>query len=161
MTKILISLFIFGSVHFSSFSQTVATDSLPELNQKIIVFTDSKMKKKVGRGECWDLAAEALNNAGAKWNGKLKFGRLLDLKKEEILPGDIIQFEGVKIKYEKNGATYKMSMAHHTGIIYSLKSARQFEMANQNTEQHGKKVWLTPIDLDEITAGKYYVYRPE
>jgi hypothetical protein len=140
---------------------TTTSDTLPELNQKIISFVDSKMKKKVGRGECWDLAAEALNIAGAKWNGKLKFGRLLDLKKEGIIPGDIIQFEGVKIKYEQGGARYREILNHHTGIIYTVKGSTQFEMANQNTAQHGRKVGLSYIDLDQVTSGRYFIYRPE
>ncbi len=160
MKKIIFLLLIFGGFALPNF--VLATnDSLPELNQKIIAFVDSKMKKKVGRGECWDLAAQALNTAGATWNGKLKFGRLLDLKTETILPGDIVQFEGVKIKFEKEGAKYKQILNHHTGIIYSVKGPRQFEMANQNTAQHGRKVGLSFIDLEQVTSGRYYIYRSE
>ena len=150
-----------GIMPLWSSAKTILPDSLPPLNQKIIAFTDSKMKKKVGRGECWDLAAEALNAAGAKWNGKFKYGRLLDLDKEPMLPGDLIQFEGVKIKYEKNGARYKEILNHHTGIIYSVKGDRQFEMANQNTAQHGRKVGLSYIDLNQVFTGRYFIYRPE
>ena len=134
-------------------------DSLPDLNREILAFVNSHMKKKVGRGECWDLAAEALNSAGAKWNGKFQFGRKLE-KGEAILPGDIIQFEGVKIKYQEGNARYTQVLKHHTGIIYSLKSQTQFDMANQNTEEHGKKVTLSFIDLDNIATGHYYIYRP-
>ena len=145
----------------SGYPAIPGADSLPELNRKIIAYVDSKMKKKVGRGECWDLAAEALNTAGAKWNGKLVYGRLLNLRTDTILPGDIIQFEGVKIKFEKNGGRYKEILNHHTGIVYSVKNMKQFEMANQNTAQFGRKVGLSFIDLDQVTSGKYYIYRPE
>lgn len=138
-----------------------SSDSLPELNQKILAFVNSKMKKKVGRGECWDLAAFALNDAGATWNGKLKFGRLLDLQTETVLPGDIIQFEGVKIRYEKAGAKYKETLNHHTGIIYKVTGDKRFDMANQNTSQHGRKVAISTIDLNHVIAGKYFIYRPE
>jgi hypothetical protein len=136
-------------------------DSLPELNQKILAFVNSKMKKKVGRGECWDLAAEALNGAGAKWNGKLKYGRLIDLSKEPMLAGDVIQFEGVKIKYEKDGYRFKNLLNHHTGVIHTVKGKKQFDMANQNTEEHGRKVGLSYIDLDQVASGRYFIYRPE
>jgi len=138
---------------------TSALDSLPELNREIISFVNSKMNKKVGRGECWDLAAEALNATGAQWNGKLQFGRKLE-KGEPLLPGDIIQFEGVKIKYRETNARYTQVMKHHTGIIHSLKGSKQFDMANQNTEEHGKKVSITYVDLEQITAGHYFIYRP-
>jgi len=135
-------------------------DSLPDLNREIISFVDSKMKKKVGRGECWDLAAEALKATNAKWNGKLQFGRKLE-KEEAILPGDIIQFEGVKIKYEKGSVRYTQVLKHHTGIVYEMKGANQFDMANQNTAEHGRKVTLTFIDLEQMVSGKVYIYRPE
>jgi hypothetical protein len=134
-------------------------DSLPDLNRSIIAFVDSKMKKKVGRGECWDLAAEALNASGAQWDGKFHFGRKLE-KGEAILPGDIIQFEGVKIKYQDGNARYTEVMKHHTGIVYSMKGERSFDMANQNTAAHGKKVSLLFVDLDQVTTGKISIYRP-
>jgi hypothetical protein len=137
----------------------ILSDTLPELNRSILAFVDSKMKKKVGRGECWDLAAQALNAAGAKWNGKFDFGRKLSAG-EEILPGDIIQFEGVKIKYVESDARYTQLLKHHTGIVYSMKGKKQFDMANQNTE-HGRKVSLTYIDLNKVTSGKYFIYRPQ
>jgi hypothetical protein len=134
-------------------------DSLPALNTKILSFVNSKMHKKVGRGECWDLAAEALNASGAKWNGKLNFGRKLE-KGEGILPGDIIQFEGVKIKFQEGNAKYTQVLKHHTGIIYSVKGNQQFDMANQNTAEHGRKVSLVSINLDDVTTGHFYIYRP-
>lgn len=159
LKKLFVLLLVTGLIHPNIAS--AASDSLPDLNQKIIAFVDSKMKKKVGRGECWDLAAFALNEAGATWNGKLKFGRLLDLKTETVLPGDIIQFEGVKIKFEKDGMKYKQVFGHHTGIIYTVKNPLQFEIANQNTSQHGKKVSLTSVNLGDVTSGRYFIYRPE
>jgi hypothetical protein len=134
-------------------------DSLPDLNSTIISFVNSKMHKKVGRGECWDLAAEALNATGAKWDGKFHFGRKLE-KDEVILPGDIIQFEGVKIKFEEGKAKYTEVMKHHTGIVYSMKGQRSFDMANQNTSAHGRKVAITFIDLDQVTSGNVSIYRP-
>ena len=136
-----------------------ALDSLPDLNREILEFVNSKMNKKVGRGECWDLAAEALNSTGAKWNGKMQFGRRLE-KGEPILPGDIIQFEGVKIKYRETNARYTQVMKHHTGIVHSMKGQRQFDMANQNTGEKGRKVSITYIDLEQITSGHYFIYRP-
>jgi len=159
MKKIFFFVFVL-CVDLFSLTRVIAGD-LPPLNQKIISFVDSKMKKKVGRGECWDLAAEALNNAGAKWNGKLKYGRLLDLNKDTLLPGDVIQFEGVKIKFEKGNAKYKEVLNHHTGIIYTVKGSKQFDMANQNTAEHGRRVGLSFIDLDQVTSGRYFIYRPE
>src|SRR5438045_4189887 len=52
----------------------------PELNKKVIEFVKTSMNKKVGAGECWDVAAEALNKAGAKWDGNYKFGKEVNYK---------------------------------------------------------------------------------
>ena|SRR5688572_10715308 len=155
-------LLVFAFIYFSeaiAFSKNLL-DSIPALNREIIAFVDSRMKKKVGRGECWDLAAEALNASNAKWNGKFQFGRKLN-HDEEILPGDIIQFEGVKIKFQEGNARITQVLKHHTGIVYTMKGKQQFDMANQNTAEHGKKVALTFIDLEQVISGKYFIYRPE
>ena len=157
---VILTMAMAGMQYVFSNPLVISPDTLPELNQKIISFVDSKMKKKVGRGECWDLAAEALNANGAKWNGKFKYGRQLT-PGERILPGDLIQFEGVKIKYESSTEKYIHILKHHTGIIYTVKGDMQFDMANQNTEQHGRKVGLTFVDLEKIISGKYFIYRPE
>src|SRR4051812_49312904 len=76
----------FSAIHF------VCNDE-PELNKKIIDFVNSKMNKTVGRGECWDLAAQALNTTGASWDKNFGFGKEIHLKKDCIYPGDIMQFE--------------------------------------------------------------------
>lgn len=136
------------------------SDSIPPLNLKILEFVQSKIGKKVDRGECWDLAAQALELAGATWNHQYKFGKLLELEKDTIYPGDIIQFERVKLKYIKNGITFHEEMKHHTAIIYEVLSNTSFTLAHQNTGYSGKKVGLSPIDLETLKRGRIKIYRP-
>ncbi len=114
------------------------SEKLP-MNEQIIGFVNSNMNKKVGKGECWDLANEALTLVQAKWDGNLKFGRKLDYKKECVYPGDIIQFEKVKVKYTENKITYQEAMAHHTAIIYEVKGTGEYILAHQNTAYTGRK----------------------
>lgn len=135
-------------------------DSVPELNKQIIVFVNSKIKKKVGKGECWDLAAEALNSTGAKWNGKYVFGTEINYQTDCIFPGDIMQFEKVKVEYIKDGKRYTEMMAHHTSIIQEVKGEGDFVLAHQNTGNFGKKVGLSPLNVKNITKGKFKIYRP-
>lgn len=135
-------------------------DSTPVLNKQIIEFVKTKIKKKVGRGECWDLAAEALQLVSAKWDGKYKYGKEVFVEKDCIYPGDIIQFEGVIIKYTIDGIEYKEKMAHHTAIIYEVKGKGDFILAHQNTAFTGRKVGLSPLQVVNISKGKYKVYRP-
>ncbi|MFN6943968.1 MAG: hypothetical protein ACK4ND_03405 [Cytophagaceae bacterium] len=154
-TFFLLSLFL-----ITGFKPTVSQE-IPELNQKILEFVKSKINQKVGRGECWDLAAEALNSYGAIWDGKYKYGRKVNPKKEPVYPGDIIQFEKIELTYVKDGCKYKESMPHHTAIIYAVKGDGVYELAHQNTSYSGKTVGLTVIDLKTKSKGKYIIYRPQ
>lgn len=163
---IIIIGFFFQSFNSTSFyiyqsnNTSYACDSIPELNKQVIDFVTANIKKKVGRGECWDLAAEALKLINASWDGKYKYGREVFFQNECIYPGDIIQFEGVIVKYKKGDVSYKEEMAHHTAIIYEVKGMGDFILAHQNTEFSGKKVGLSPLELKNITKGKYKIYRP-
>ena len=143
------------------FSLTTDCNETFPLNQQIIEFVNSKMNKKVGKGECWDLANEALTIVQAKWDGNLKFGRKLDYKKECVYPGDIIQFEKVKVKYTENKITYQEAMAHHTAIIYEVKGTGDYILAHQNTAYTGRKVGTSSLKLMNVTGGKISIYRPE
>ena len=141
-------------------SQTTNCDSVPEINKQVIVFVKSKQNTKVGRGECWDVAAEALKYADAKLPDTYVFGKLVNYQKECVYPGDIIQFERVKLKYTIGNANYVEEMSHHTAVIYEVKGKGMYILAHQNTSEYGKKVGLTPINLEDVTKGKFKIYRP-
>ena len=141
-------------------SITSPCGNTPELNKKIIDFVNSKINKKVGRGECWDLAAEALNSTGAIWDKNFKFGKEIDIKKDCVFPGDIVQFTDVAIEYTLGNRTYTETMAQHTAIIFEVKGSGDYTIADQNTTAHGKKVGLGPLKLKNISTGKTQVYRP-
>lgn len=157
------SILFLLSINFlpTLFSLTTDCNETFPLNQQIIEFVNSKMNKKVGKGECWDLANEALTLVQAKWDGNLKFGRKLDYKKECIYPGDIIQFEKVKVKYTENKITYQEAMPHHTAIIYEVKGSGDYVLAHQNTAYTGRKVGTSSLNLMNVTGGKISIYRPE
>src|SRR6185369_362308 len=112
---------VYHRQHETSPEPVFQADSLPELNQQILDFVNAHLKKKVGRGECWDLAAEALDQAGAKWNHKYKYGIRINPDSAAVFPGDIIQFEGVKLAFVKDGKKSWEQMYHHTAVIYSIK----------------------------------------
>lgn len=135
-------------------------DSIPALNQKIIGFVTARVGATVGRGECWDLAAEALNSLNAEWDKKYRFGREIDFRDECVYPGDIIQFEKVKVKYREGNRQYEETMYHHTAIIREVKGKGLYILAHQNTAFSGRKVGLSDLDLKNITKGKFKIYRP-
>jgi hypothetical protein len=120
------------------------------------------MGTTVGRGECWDLAQEALDGCGADWDRPWKFGALLDPAKDEIRPGDIIQFRTVKLveQLPDGGSRWQViGMPDHTAVIIAVLGPLRYRLAHQNI--NGKRsVITTEVNLNHATAGKYSVYRP-
>jgi len=141
---------------FSGYSQ----DSIPGLNKQILEYVKSTIGKKVDRGECWDLANQALTSINAEWDHKYKYGKPVNPKKDIIYPGDLIQFEGVKVKYKKGNTTYTEDMNHHTAIINRVIEKGVYELAHQNTGFSGRKVGLSTLDISTIIKGKMSIYRP-
>lgn len=135
-------------------------DSIPEMNKQIINFVKTKIKTKVGTGQCWDLAAEALKSVNATWNMPYDFGREINYKIEPVFPGDIIQFEGVQLNYIIDNKKYTEKMSHHTAIIFEVKNNTNFILAHQNNGYSGKKVGLSPFELNTLTRGKIKIFRP-
>jgi hypothetical protein len=149
-------LVLLSFISVSSYGQ----DSIPGLNRQIIEYVKTTIGKKVDRGECWDLANEALILVNAEWNHEYKYGKPLNPKKDIIYPGDIIQFEGVKVKYKKENAIITETMEHHTAIVYRVIDVGIFELAHQNTGFSGRKVGLSTLDIKNIIRGKMTIYRP-
>lgn len=157
---ILSPFYIFDNDHKESSAIILPCDGIPALNTEIIKYVKTKVSKKVGRGECWDLAAEALNTVGAKWDGDYGFGKPVNLNKECVYPGDVIQFTDVTVMYQKDQSIFTEVMQQHTAIIYEVKAAKEFVLADQNTGSSGKTVGLHPLELKNITSGTFKIYRP-
>lgn len=138
-----------------------AQDKLPPLNQQILDYVTSVIGTQVDRGECWDLANQALILIDAKWDRNYEYGKELNPKKDKILPGDIIQFKNVKIRYQSGNTIFTETMDHHTAIVYRVLGKDVFELAHQNTGFSGRKVGLSNLDLNTVQSGKMWFYRPE
>ena len=155
MRLILLILFLTGgrSVH-------AQCDSIAPLNKAIITWVSSQVNKKVGTGQCWDLAQQAINKSDAKWDGQYGFGKPLK-KGECLMPGDIVQFEKVKTKRMVNGNEFKEDFPHHTAIVYAVTSSDQIKLIHQNTGYNGKKVAISDFFFSSVKSGKFTVFRPE
>jgi hypothetical protein len=125
-------------------------------NQKIVVWARGKLGKKVGAGECWDLAEQSLKQAGAMTSHDLGpvasdtdyvWGDPVAGVKD-VQPGDIIQLrdheaETVTVKdyVLPDGSTWtetKSSVAkrgHHTAIANGMLDRNG---ALKTLEQHVK-----------------------
>jgi hypothetical protein len=148
-----------------TFTTLKAQDTIPPMNRTIVEYVSTVIGKKVDRGECWDLANQALKRVDAKWDLKFKYGKLLDPKKDTIYPGDIIQFKNVLVEYktEIEGGTQisRETMGQHTAIVFKVNAPGDFQLAHQNTEFSGRKVGVSRFVLKNIKRGKIWIYRPE
>lgn len=151
---------------------------VPELNRKIIQFCTDNVGKKIGDGECTALAYAAVEKAGAKAPSDLPapkppmqkddyvWGRLLD-PKEEVLPGDIMQFRDVEIRFTSPRLSFSYSYPHHTAIVAEVKGKQKFIVFQQNvggpdrtTEEQRRTVQKDPLDLSAKVKGTVWIYRP-
>jgi hypothetical protein len=143
-----------------SFGSCAQQDTLPEVNQRIVAFVREHIGERVGRGECWDLAAEALNAAGARWDGDYGFGREVDPDREPVLPGDIVQFEGVEFRWEEGRDVHSVRMPHHTAVVLEVRAPGAFVAAQQNTQETGRKTGTGDLVLSRRIKGKISFFRP-
>lgn len=134
---------------------------LPEKNGIILEYVNDVMGKKVGRGECWDLAKEALDEAQAKWTPPYEFGMQIDHLAEPVLPGDVVQFKNVKLKYRQDNMTIEESMTHHTAIIYKVNQQGNYVLAHQNFGKGRRRVGTSGLNVEHMTQGTISVYRPQ
>ena len=148
--------YLFAYIFLCSFYSSAQSDTIPKANKLILEFATNSINKKVGNGECWTLAANALNTSNAKWDGIFEFGKKVNYPTEKALPGDIIQFKNIKIKDENE----TMVMAQHTGIITKINNDGSVEIANQNVNGK-KKVVISHIKLNKVVKGKFFIYRPQ
>jgi hypothetical protein len=150
---------------------------LPELNRKIVQFCTDNLGKKVGDGECGSLAFAAVDKVGAKGPSDLPapkppmmkddfiWGRLLE-PKEDVLPGDIMQFRDVEIKFTSPRLSYSYSYPHHTSIVAEVKGKQKFVVFEQNvggpdkTDEQRRVVQQTSFDLSAKVKGTVWIYRP-
>jgi hypothetical protein len=138
-----------------------ASAQIPAINQQIVDYVKSVIGTKVDRGECWDLANEALTRVNAQWDHKFNYGEEVNPEKDSIYPGDIIHFENVVLKYKKDNAIYSENYPQHTAIVYRVLGPGEYEIAHQNTSFTGKKVGLSTLRLKDKKSGKWKFYRPK
>ncbi|MDD2309103.1 MAG: hypothetical protein PHH91_05930 [Desulfuromonadaceae bacterium] len=133
-----------------------------ELNGKIIDFVNRVMGATVGRGECWDLAQQALDQNLAEWSRPTTFGLPLNPETDEIKAGDIIQFHNLKITAQlPGGVTRRESLGapDHTAVIYNVLGKKRYTLAHQNVRGN-RSVIKGDINLANVTSGRYRIYRP-
>jgi len=154
------TLFIFCATVLLASGTVAQVEDLPIVNQRVVAFVRENMGRQVGRGECWDLAAGALNAAGARWDGYHGFGRPVDPEHGPVLPGDIVQFEGVEFRWKEGSEVHTVRMSHHTAVVMESRSPGVYVIAQQNTRTTGRRTSTGDLVLSRRIKGHIKFYRP-
>jgi hypothetical protein len=130
-----------------------APKDLPKLNRGVLAYAVDRFGQKVGRGECWDLAAYALKAIGARRAKGYTFGQRVKL--EELKPGDILQFH--KARFETTRFWQLLGAPHHTAVVAAVADSK-IVLLHQNI---GTKrfVLLGQIDLKNLQTGTVLGFR--
>ena len=115
-------------------------DPLPPLNKAVLADARSALGKKVGGGQCTELAVRALRIAEARadffgsgggentWGRKVATLTAEDHPVADILPGDIVQMADVHLEsvtpYRRGGVTGTRRLwsdyPHHTAVVSAV-----------------------------------------
>ena len=166
-----------------------ASDNGPKLsplNQKVLSFCKKSMGKKVGDGQCADLAYQALMDSGAEspddfkdnpqpgdyvW-GDLVYGyKVQDTKHLEtgdrklVKPGDVVQMRDVIIEHEEESDEYitkeTIDADHHTAVVSNVSpDGLSYDVIEQNANDV-PTVTTGTLHLSDMKSGYILVYSPK
>ncbi|WP_020394442.1 CHAP domain-containing protein [Thiolinea disciformis] len=133
------------------------------LGAKVLRFAQDTLDKRVGKGQCWDLAESVLTKAGAKtskmyYTGEKKnFGDAdyvwgKPITQKELQAGDVIQFRDYEVKLEKPDGSWKsIERPHHTAIVESINEDGSIIVIEQNIQaKYASASFEGPIGKDLV-----------
>jgi hypothetical protein len=127
------------------------------INQKVIAWAKGQLGKQVGRGECWDLADQALRKSGAHSSDSTEpdadydWGE--DIRLGDAGPGDVLQFRDYSVTttttttmtFTDGTETTEtdeetMERPHHTALVDTNPGNGWINVLEQNAPPKGRKV---------------------
>lgn len=152
-----------------------ASSFAESISERIVAYCQKNVDQQVGDGECYALAAKAVEAAGGRHQSKFKdhpneddyvWGKLVASyemtkagpkqsgKASDIRPGDIIQYRDTKWK---GNFTY----GHHTAVVGAVKEgSTKIDIFHQNV--NGKRIVLADsLDFAGLESGWVRIYRAQ
>lgn len=147
-----------------------------KFGEHVASWSEHNQGKQVLRGECWDLAHEALSKGCGKHafvstglhhgfpilqieaqNGGIIFTNSIG-PADEIRRGDILQFKESKFVNKENGSLQTAGMPDHTSVVI-FNNDGKLQVLEQNV---GGKRYVVPGEyiLKNLVQGSVHVYRP-
>jgi len=132
------------------------------ISQKVVAWAHSKLRQRVGRGECWDLADQALRASGARSSKTTGRDDNYDwgtpVRIEQVVRGDILQFRNWNVKTTTettvrftDGSGYHDTdevvarRPHHTGIVEHVGGGGVVKVYEQHVKPGGNHVQLHEV----------------
>lgn len=126
-----------------------------DLNKKIFEFASQRLGQQVGDGQCFTLAVDAIDYAGAKQEVGNDFGQETALDK--LTPGDILQFWSVTLR--SPSSQWQLGDPGHTAIVGEV---RGLVVAVYHQNINGvPRVRKDTLDLGSLVSGQIIGYRAE
>jgi len=117
----------------------------------IVAFCTQRIGTRVGNGECWTLADEAIKACGADPVLGLNFGQEID--PSDVAPGDILQFKSCRFDLPWGG--FKTAGApDHTAIVVG-RGPEGIRVLEQNPGPVGEGSY----DLSQLVSGTMKAWR--
>ena len=153
------------------------------LGEQVVNFARGKIGQRVGQGECFDLANQALRSAGAK--SAADFGSVAKdadyvwgspVSQSDARPGDVIQFRDYRYDRTVETATREdtdfQERPHHTAIVERVEGNGAITVLEQNAPDGspGQRSQLFFSDVSTTSGGKkttikvqgtFQFYRPQ
>ena len=113
------------------------------INQKVVAWAHGKLKKRVGRGECWDLADQALRHAGARSstttgaNDDYQWGS--EMPVIAAMPGDVLQFRDYVVT--TTTVTNHLAWARRTLRACALDRLRGVTASEPELRAEARRLW--------------------
>jgi len=148
----------------------------------ILAFCQDSVGKRIGNGQCADLAAQALKNigaplrAGADWPGEGDYvwgepvawvrAGFLGLKGDQELAhveaGDIVQFHNTRFTGfdHSDAGIYRLEARHHTAVVESVDVARKSITVLHQNWNNQEIVRRETLFLRGMTRGWLRFYHP-
>lgn len=128
-------------------------ESAEQYGPHIVRFAEQQFGARVGNGECWTLADEALKSvSGVSHALGYTFGQAVSVS--EAMPGDIIQLRDCKFVLP-NGGRQTAGMPDHTAVVTCKTGPTSMQVLEQNPNPVSKGSY----DFNTMVSGTFKIYR--
>jgi hypothetical protein len=131
----------------------VSTADLPSFNSRILQFAADHLGQQVGNGQCWTLAAEALETAGAQPPDRYDFG--VEVALTDLLAGDVLYFHDAR--FVTADSWFHLGAPDHVAIVGEVQGSA-VAIYHQNVNG-AMIVRRDAIDLASLQSGQVIGYR--